>query len=175
MAALGLCHCTQAFSSYGRRGCSSWLLPLGSAGSPAPAHPLRCAGLTDPEHVASSSQARGQTRAPDIGRPVLNHQSARGGSALESSLTNVSTWPSYSQACVLLPPHPVSGGEVAHCARLCYCCAQSVPDLGVTGCGDCLLLVLRRAALPRGLGLSLVTELSVPWGVSRVLLLGTVL
>ena len=98
------------------------------------------------------------------------------GSPLESSSANVSSQPSY-RPCVCISASPSCfGGEGTHCARLCYRCAQSV-QISAHWVWRLPDPVLRCAALPQGLDLSLDTELSGSehLRISRLLLLETVL
>ena len=73
-AALGVCCCTQAFSSgHSWLWCEvfslRWLLLLQSMGS-------RCVGLVASQYV-ESSHTRNQTRVPCIGRPIPKHWTTR--------------------------------------------------------------------------------------------------
>ena len=85
VAALGLCCCTQAFSSCSMQGLLSavvcrltagWFLLLQSTGSRAQDQSLWHTGSIAPRHVRSS-QTRGRTRVPCIGRRILNHWTTR--------------------------------------------------------------------------------------------------
>ena len=64
------------FSCCGRRtgfsSCGTWAQQLWLVGSKAQAHQLWLTGLVAPRHVGSS-QTRGGTRVPCIGRWILNH------------------------------------------------------------------------------------------------------